>query len=117
MALRVGSPGGSTSPPGNGVTGRVDAGFTTPLFGMVVSLHAVAATPRHNARTIATTASTAVHRTARPLFMAPRSRIPAYGRGRNGDRDADRSPGIAYLAAVTEIVEIVSHSEEQTASR
>jgi hypothetical protein len=44
--------------------------------------------------------------------MALRSRIPACGRERNRDRDADRSPGIAYLAAVTEIVEIASHGEE-----
>lgn len=108
--MAASAPGGSTSPPTNGVTGRGEVGFTIPLFGVVVSLPAVADTPRHNATITATTASTAVCRTARSLVMAPRSRTSSLRKESNRDRDADRPPVIDYLAAVTEIVEIVSQN-------
>jgi hypothetical protein len=99
--------GGSTSPPTNGVSDRVGGGVTTPLFGAVMSLHAVPATPRHNVTTIATTAPPTVCRLTRQVFMSPRSRASNLWKATRGPscRSIAR---VAHPAAVAEIVEITS---------
>ena len=99
--------GGSTSPPTNGVSDRVEGGVTTPLFGAVMSLHAVPATPRHNVTATAATASPTVRRLTRQVFMSPRSRASNLWKATRGPscRSIAR---VAHPAAVAEIVEITS---------
>jgi len=68
VKLRFSSPSGSWSPPTDGGAGRVDIGFTTPLLGVVMSLHALPATVRDDAMATATITLPAVCRVARPVF-------------------------------------------------